>query len=188
MWMLLLYLHFNQKSHYDIWYGINVEQDQTMCGVQEWQLCLSYFWLYLPLLYLTVIIHWFCVGCVSQRPCGIFLMILVRNVEQEQTTWCVQEWQLCLSYFWRYLPLLYLTVIIHWFRVCCNTLWNIFMLLGRNVEQDQRTCLVQEWQLCLSYFWHYLPLLYLTVIIHWYCVCSVSQKPFGIFLWYLVEM
>ena len=25
-----------------------------------------------------------------------------------------------------------------------KTLWNIFMILGRNVEQDQTTCHVQE--------------------------------------------
>ena len=25
-----------------------------------------------------------------------------------------------------------------------NTLWNIFMILGRNVEQDKTTCRVQE--------------------------------------------
>ena len=25
-----------------------------------------------------------------------------------------------------------------------NTLWNIFMILGRNVEQDKMMCLVQE--------------------------------------------
>ena len=25
-----------------------------------------------------------------------------------------------------------------------NTLWNIFMILGRNVEQDKMTCHVQE--------------------------------------------
>ena len=25
-----------------------------------------------------------------------------------------------------------------------KTLWNIFMILGRNVEQDQSTCCVQE--------------------------------------------
>ena len=25
-----------------------------------------------------------------------------------------------------------------------KTLWNIFMILGRNVEQDQTTCPVQE--------------------------------------------
>ena len=44
-----------------------------------------------------------------------------------------------------------------------KTLWNIFMILGRNVEQDQTMCHVQAWQLCLSYFWCYLPLLCLTV-------------------------
>ena len=32
-------------------------------------------------------------------------MILGRNVEQDQTTWRVQECQLWLSYFWSYLPL-----------------------------------------------------------------------------------
>ena len=25
-----------------------------------------------------------------------------------------------------------------------NTLWNIFMLLGRNVKQNEKTCLEQE--------------------------------------------
>ena len=25
-----------------------------------------------------------------------------------------------------------------------RTLWNIFMILGKNVEKDQRTCRVQE--------------------------------------------
>ena len=25
-----------------------------------------------------------------------------------------------------------------------NTLWNSFMILGRNVEQDQTTCYIQE--------------------------------------------
>ena len=25
-----------------------------------------------------------------------------------------------------------------------NTVWNIFMILGRNVEQDKMMCLVQE--------------------------------------------
>ena len=28
-----------------------------------------------------------------------------------------------------------------------KTFWNIFMILGRNVEQDQTTCRVQELQL-----------------------------------------
>ena len=40
-----------------------------------------------------------------------------------------------------------------------NTLWNILMILGRNVEQDKWTCRLQEWQLWLCYFWSYFPLL-----------------------------
>ena len=145
-----------------------------------------------PIVCLTVIIHWFRVHSVSQRHFWIFLWYLIENVEQDQTMYRVQERQLCLSYFWQYLALLYLTVFIHWFLVRCvsQTLWKIFMILGRNVEQDQRTCRIQEWQLCLSYIWCNLPLLYLTVISHWFCVSSVSQRTFGIFLWYmyLVEM
>ena len=62
------------------------------------------------------------------------------------------------------------------------------MAFGRNIEQNEMTCYVKEWQLCLSYFWHYLPLLYLPVIMHWFHVCYVSQTPFGIFWWYLVVM
>ena len=46
-----------------------------------------------------------------------------------------------------------------------KTFWDIFMILDRNVEQDQTTCHVQNAPL-LSYFWRYLPLLCLTMIIH----------------------
>ena len=38
-----------------------------------------------------------------------------------------------------------------------NSLWNIFMILGRNVEQDETMCYVQEGQLWLSYFCSYSP-------------------------------
>ena len=108
------------------------------------------------------------------------LMILGRNVDQDKMTCCIQDWQLWLSYFWSYRPLFYLKKIL---CLLCNlnTLWNILMVLGRNVEQDQTTCHVQEWQLCLSYFWLCLPLLYLTVIIHWFRIRSVSQRSFGYF-------
>ena len=115
------------------------------------------------------------------------LMIFGRNVDQEEMTCRIQNRQLWLSYFWSYHPLFYLK------KVSCplcnsNTVWNISMVLGRNVEQDQTTWRIQELQLCLSYFWRYLPLLYLTVITHWFRVCSVSQRPFGIVLWYFVKM
>ena len=43
---------------------------------------------------------------------------------------------------------------------------DLIIVLGRNVEQDEMMCSLQESQLCLSYFWSYLPLLYLTVIMH----------------------
>ena len=162
-----------------------------------------------------MIIHWFHVRSISQRPFRIFFMILSRNIEQVQRT-CpvhVQEWQLWLSYFCCDLPLLYLTLIMHWFSVCyvsqtlfgifwwyllvirnrsrwhvtywlykndnfgffifpflclidflsllckMNTLWNILMMLGTNVEQDEMTCCVQErqiWQdsgdICFLFF------------------------------------
>ena len=39
----------------------------------------------------------------------------------------------CLSYFWRYFPLLSLTVIMHWFLIHSETLLSIFMILGINV-------------------------------------------------------
>ena len=58
-----------------------------------------------------------------------------------------------------------------------KTLWNIFVILGRNVEQDQTTCRVQEWQLWLSYFWSYLPFF----VRNRFLVCSVTGIPFGIF-------
>ena len=73
----------------------------------------------------------------------------------------------------------------NWFHVrsVTNTLRNILMVFGRNVEQDEITCHEQEWQLCFSYFCCYLPLLYLTMILHLFRFSSVSRKPFGKYLW-----
>ena len=126
-----------------------------------------------------------CLLCKSNILLNI-LLILGRNVEQDEATCHIQEWQLWLSYFWSY----FLCFVWHRFcvRFVTRILWNILVVLGRNVEQDQTTCRVQKWQLCLSYFWPYLPLLYLTVIMHWFRVRSVCQIPFGIFWLYLVEM
>ena len=39
-----------------------------------------------------------------------------------------------------------------------NTLWNIIMIHHTYVEQVMTMCLVQEWQLSLSYFLSYFPL------------------------------
>ena len=99
------------------------------------------------------------------------LIILGRNVEQDQKMCRIQEWQLCLSYFWSYHPLLYLK------KISCllcnsNTLWNILMVLGRNVEQDQKMCCIKEWQLCLSYF-SYL-VISLCYVRHWLSIDFVS--------------
>ena len=55
---------------------------------------------------------------------------------QDQTTYPVQEWQLCLSCFWRYLPLLCPLILCPLYK--SKTLWNIFMILGRNVERTRR--------------------------------------------------
>ena len=43
-----------------------------------------------------------------------------------------------------------------------NTLWNTFMILGRNVEQDEATCHIQEW---LSHFWSCLPFMCFNLIL-----------------------
>ena len=132
-----------------------------------------------------------CPLCKSKTLWNIFI-IFCRNVEQDQTMCRVQEWQICLSDFLHSLSPFVIFDSDNPLILCllCKsmTLWNIFMILFRNVEQDQTTIQVRNWQLWLSYFWRYLPLLGLTVIIHWFCVCSASQRPFGIFLWYLVEM
>ena len=152
----------------------NIEQDQMTCRIQEWQLCPSYFWHYLPLLYLTVIIHWFHVRSVSQRPFGIFLWYLVETRPDDMSRTRMTS-----------LPFLLLElspIVISdsdYLLTSCplcksKTLYNMFMILNRNVEQDQMTCRVHEWQLCLFYFWHYLPLIYLTVTTHWFRVRSIS--------------
>ena len=113
-----------------------------MCSLQEWQLCLPYFCSYLPLLYLTLIMH-LCPLCKSNTFWNI-LMILGINEEQDHTTCHIQEWQLFL--------LLELSPLVFEFdflsQLCnTNTLRNILMMLGTNVEQDEMTCYVQEWQL-----------------------------------------
>ena len=116
------------------------------------------------------------------KKCFIFknfiLMILCRNVEQDKTTCQVQEWQLWLSYFWSYLPVLCLNLIS---CLLCNTntLWNILMILGRNIEQDEMKCCIQDWQLLLSYFWSYLHFLCLNLIS---CLLSNSNTLHNILM------
>ena len=90
----------------------NVEQNETMCHIQEWQLWLSYFGINSP----------FCLNLISCPLCNTntprnILMILCRNVEQGETTCCVQEWQLWLPYIWSYPP----SCVWIWFLVCSVT-------------------------------------------------------------------
>ena len=49
------------------------------------------------------------------------------------------------------------------------------MILGRNVEQDETTCQVQECQLWVSYFWSHLPFLCLNLISC--ALCNMYNLP-----------
>ena len=63
-----------------------------------------------------------------------------------------------------------------------TTLWFVLLAFSPFIIFDSDNALIS----CLSYFWHFLPLLYLTVIMLWFRVCYVSRTPFIIFCWYLV--
>ena len=93
-------------------------------------------------------------------------MVLKRNVEQEETTCRIQKMTTLVFLLFEFSSfVLFLKLIL---CPLCNsdTLWNTLMVLGRNVEQDKRMRRIQERQLCLSKFFHYLFSLYLTVIMH----------------------
>ena len=86
------------------------------------------------------------------------LMILYSYVEQVMTMCSIQEWQLSLSFFQSYFPLIVSDAISC--PLCkFNTLWNIIMILHSYVEQVLTMCHVQEWQLSLSYFLSYFSLM-----------------------------
>ena len=131
-----------------------VEQVMTMCRVQEWQLLLSYFLSYFPLMVSDAI------SCLLQKLKTIWNIIMIRHsyVEQVMTMCRVQEWQLSLSYFLSYFPLMVSDAIL-----CplynLKTICNIMMILYCYVEQVMTMCPVQEWQLFLSYFLSYFPLI-----------------------------
>ena len=77
-------------------------------------------------------------------------MILHGYVEQVMAMCRVREWQLSLSYFMSYFPLMVLDAI-----MCplhnVKTLWNIIMIFHSYVEQAMTMCRVQEWQLSFLY-------------------------------------
>ena len=115
-----------------------------------------------------------CLLCKSKALWNIF-MILVRNVEQDKTTCHMQQWQLWLSFFWSYLPFLYLTLLVCPLRNL-KAIWIILILLGRNEEQDKMMCCIQKWQLWLSYFWSYLPTLCFNLISCLLCYWKTSSQ------------
>ena len=84
------------------------------------------------------------------------LMILNSYLEQVMTMCRIQEWQLLLSYFLSYFPLI-ISDAISCPLYNLNTLWNIIMILHSYVEQVMTMCHVKE--LLLSYFLSYFPLM-----------------------------
>ena len=128
-------------------FGRNVKQDEMTCRVKEWQLCLSYFWHYLSLLYLAVIMHWFLICCVSRAPFGIFWWYLV--IMKNRTRWHITYKNDNFGFFLLLEFPPHLVFEFDFLSLLCNTntLRNILMSLGTNVEQDEMTCCVQEWQL-----------------------------------------
>ena len=83
-------------------------------------------------------------------------MILHSYVEQAMTMCRIQEWQLLLSYFLSYFPLIITDAIL------CplynfNTLWNISIVAHSYVEQVMTMCHIQELKLLLSYSLSYYP-------------------------------
>ena len=116
-----------------------VEQVMTMCRVLEPHLSLSYFLSYFPLMVSDAI------SCplYNLKTVWNVIMILYSYVEQVLLMCHVQEWQLSLSYFLSYFPL-----IISYAILCplynLNSLWNIIMILHSYVEQVIMMCCVQE--------------------------------------------
>ena len=119
-----------------------VEQVMTMCQIQEWQLSLSYFRSYFFLMVLEAIL---CPLHILKTFWNI-LMILYSYVEQVMKMCCIQEWQLWLSYFLSYFPLIISDAFsspLHNLKI----IWNIIMILHSYVEQVMTMCRVQKWQL-----------------------------------------
>ena len=71
------------------------------------------------------------------------MMILSSYVEQVMMMCRIQEWQLSLSYFLSYFPLI-ISDVISCPLYNLNTLWNIIMILHSCVEQVMMMCPVQE--------------------------------------------
>ena len=96
------------------------------------------FWSYFPLLCLKLIL---CPLCNSNT-LWIILMVLGRNVQQDKTT-CLCTRMTTLSFLLLALSPFVIFDTDYALTLCplckSNTLWNIFIILCRNVEQDKMT-------------------------------------------------
>ena len=119
----------------------------TMCRVKEWQLSLSYFLSYFPLMVSDAI------SCPLHNLITVWdiIMILHSHVEQVMTMCHIQEWQLSFLYFLSYLPLMVKATMPSIFSIL-NTVRNIFMRLYGSVGETVTMCLVYKiWCLVCSY-------------------------------------
>ena len=115
-----------------------------MCRVQEWQLSLSCFLSYFPLIVSDAI------SCPLHNLNTLWYITMIPYSY-------VQEWQLSLSYFLSYFPYI-VSDAISWPLHNLKILWYIIIILYSYVEQILMMCCVQECQLSLSYFLSYFPL------------------------------
>ena len=102
-------------------------------------------------------------------------MILHSDVEQVMAMCRVQEWQLSLSYFLSYFPLMVSDAIscpLH----NLNALWYIIIILYSYDKSVLMICCAQEWQLSPLHFLSYLPL-------RLKLQCPLFWIPLGIFSW-----
>ena len=113
-----------------------VEQVMTMCHMQEWQLSLSSFLSYFPLMVSDAI------SCLFHNLKTVWniIMILHSYVEQIMTMFGVQEWQRSFLCFLNYLPLMVKATMPSIF----NTLRNIVMRLYGSVEEVVTMCHVYK--------------------------------------------
>ena len=144
-----------------------------ICHIQVWHLSLLYFLSYFPLFVSDAILC----QLHNLNTLWYIIMILYSYVGQVLTMCHIQELQLLLSYFLSYFPLIVsdaISCLLH----TLNTLWCIIMILHSYVEQVLTMCCVQEWQLSLSYFLSYFPLMVSNAIS---CpLCNLNT------LWYII--
>ena len=161
LWNIIMILHIYE------------EPVMTMCRIQVWQLSILHLLSYFPLVVSDAIL---CPLC-NLNTLWYYIMTLYSYVAQVLTMCRVQELQLLLSYFLSYFPLVVSDVIL-----CplhnLNTLWYIIMTLYSYVEQVLTMCRVQEWQLSLSYFLSYFPLVLSDAILS--PLCNLNTR------WYII--